>query len=89
MQRWKGGEVGMIVKAEKIISHDNILRTIDKYDLDKIIKKELTWKIVDKMIEEKLIKFLYTNEKYPITGDIVKVIAVADINNPDDIVDAK
>ena len=74
----------MLLKAEKILSHDDKLLDMSEQELYKFVKFELTTKIVEKMIEDGYVKIEIVHTKDDIFGDQTKIKATTRVYNPDD-----
>lgn len=74
----------MLLKAERIISHDNYLLNASEYDIFQLVRHELAEKITSDMIDKGLVKIDIANEMTDDLGAIVKVRAMVRAYNPDD-----
>ena len=74
----------MLLKAERIISHDNYLLNESDYDIFQLVRHELAEKITSDMIDNGLVKIDIANEMTDDIGPIVKVRAMVRAYNPDD-----
>ena len=74
----------MLLKAERIISHDNYLLNESDYDIFQLVRHELAEKITSDMIDKGLVKIDIANEMTDDFGAIVKVRAMVRAYNPDD-----
>lgn len=74
----------MLLRAEKILSHGDVLLDRSKEEIFQIVRSELAEKIVTKMIDEGLVKIEIINTVHDDFGDLVKVRASARVYNPDD-----
>ena len=74
----------LVLKAEKILSHGDILLDRSEEEIFQIVRSELAEKIVKKMIDEGLVKIEIINTVHDDFGALVKVRASTRVYNPDD-----
>ena len=74
----------MLLKAEKIISHGNVLMDKSTDEIYAIVRRELAEKIVDECISKELLKVEVVNQIHDDFGPILKVRASLRVYNPDD-----
>ena len=74
----------MLLKAEKIISHDPYLMNMSERDMYGGVRHELAEKIVEEMINKDLLKIMVVNEMTDDFGRITKLRASVRAYNPDD-----
>ena len=74
----------MLLKAEKILSHGDILLNTSEREIFQMARHELAEKIVSDMIDKKLVKIEIAQEIHDDFGAIVKVRAMVRAYNPDD-----
>ena len=74
----------MLLKAEKILSHGNILLDKSEQKIFQIARRELAEKIVSEMISKGIVKVEIAKEIDDDFGAIVKVRATVRAYNPDD-----
>ena len=74
----------MLLKAERIISHDNYLLNASEYDIFQLVRRELAEKITSDMIDKGLVKVDISKETTDDIGTIVKARAMVRAYNPDD-----
>lgn len=75
----------MLVRAEKILSHDGIFMDKSEEEIFNIVREELAKKIIDECIDKGLMQIEVANEINNCTfGSVVKVRASLRAYNPDD-----
>lgn len=74
----------MLLKAEKILTHDDVLINKDTDEIFDMVRRELCEKIIDEMLEKDLIKIQIVDEMHDSFGHIIKVRATTRVYNPDD-----
>ena len=74
----------MLLRAEKILSHGNVLLDRSEEEIFQIVRGELAEKIGKKMIDEGLVKIEIINTVHDDFGALVKVRASVRVYNPDD-----
>ncbi len=74
----------MLLRAEKILSHGDVLFDSSEEEILQIVRSELAKMIVTKMIDEGLVKIEIINTVHDDFGTLVKVRASARVYNPDD-----
>lgn len=74
----------MLIKAERIISHGDVLLDKSEDEIFRIVRNELACKIADDMIEKGLIKTELTNSLHDDFGPIMKIRVSVRAYNPDD-----
>ena len=74
----------MLLKAEKIISHGDVLMDKSTDEIYDIVRRELAEKIVDECISRELLKVEVVNQIHDDFGAILKVRVSLRAYNPDD-----
>ena len=74
----------MLLSAEKILTHNDVLIDKNTDEIFSIVRRELCEKIIDGMIEKDLVKIQIVDEMHDSFGHIVKVRATTRVYNPDD-----
>ena len=74
----------MLLKAEKILSHGDILMNSNEAEIFRAVRHELAEKIVEGMIEKGLVKIEIAQELNEDLGALAKVRASVRAYNPDD-----
>ena len=74
----------MLLKAEKIISHGDVLLDKSTDEIYDIARRELACKIVDECISKGLLKVEVVNQIHDDFGSILKVRVSLRAYNPDD-----
>lgn len=74
----------MLLKAEKILSHGDVLIDKSTDEIFNIVRREMCEKFVDAMITKDLVKIQIVNEMHDDFGEILKVRASIRVYNPDD-----
>ena len=74
----------MLLRAEKILSHRDILLDRSEAEIFQIVRSELVEKMVKEMIEEGLVKIEIINTVHNDFGALVTVRASTRVYNPDD-----
>ncbi len=74
----------MLLQAEKILSHDDVLLNKSDQEMLHIVRHDLAEKIVEKMISSDLMKVMVVKEMHDDFGDIIKIRASVRAYNPDD-----
>ena len=81
--RWKG-ETKMLLKAERILTHGDILIDQSEREMFQMVKHELAEKIVSDMIDRGLVKTEIVKEVHDDFGAIFKIRATTRAYNPDE-----
>ena len=74
----------MLLKAEKILSQQDVLINASEDDIYRWAKTELAEKLVSLMIKNGLIKTLIMYEQDIQKGNVVKLVSTVRAYNPDD-----
>ena len=74
----------MLIKAERIISHGDVLLDKSEDEIFGIVRKELAVKMAEDMIEKGLIKTEMVSQVHDDFGVIAKIRASVRAYNPDD-----
>lgn len=86
---WQAYYVGrsvneMLLKAEKILTHGDVLMDKSTDEIFDIVRRELCEKIVDGIISRNLLKIQIVNELHDDFGALLKVRVTTRVYNPDD-----
>lgn len=74
----------MLLKAEKILSHDGVMIDKSQAEIIDMVKWELAEDIVRQMLEEGLAKIEVRMDDHPAIGEYVRVRVTVRAYNPDD-----
>lgn len=74
----------MLIKAERIISHGNVLLDKSEDEIFRIVQYDLACKIAEEMVRRGLIKAEITNSLHDDFGSITKIQASVRAYHPDD-----
>ena len=74
----------MLLKAEKILTRDNVLMDMSSADMYKIVRRELAEKMIDQILEKDYMKVEVCDEMSDSFGKILKIRASIRVYNPDD-----
>lgn len=74
----------MLLKAEKILSHDRFLIDKTEEELISIAKTELANKIVDMLFDKKLLKIEILYDRDVDFDDVARIRISTRVYNPDD-----
>ena len=79
----KGGNLKMLLKAERIISYDDVLMDKSQDEIYDIVRRDLARRIMDECISKGLLKVEIVNALHHDFGSIQKVRASLRAYNPD------
>ena len=74
----------MLIEAERIISHGDVLLDKSEDEIFRIVQYELACKIAEEMVRRGLIKAELTNSLHDDFGQITKIQASIRAYHPDD-----
>lgn len=74
----------MLLKAERILSHGDILLNASESEMFQMVRRELADKIVSDMIDNGIVKVEVAKELHDDFGTIAKIRATVRAYNPDD-----